>query len=105
MKLCEESNNQTPNSLVLSELQVLSLDEGEDFTRDSRGFQDSKSAFNPKFKAISYSLSYLPSLAALNPTPGNFVLITKLEQITLRLLKAIAKLAHTGFNLGCPLAG
>jgi aspartyl/asparaginyl beta-hydroxylase (cupin superfamily) len=94
----------TPNSLILSELQVLTHNEGQDFTR-LRDSLDSKSTLNPELKAIFYSLSYLPSLVALNPTPGNFVLITKLEQITLRLLKAIAKLAQTGFNLGCPLAG
>jgi hypothetical protein len=45
------------------------------------------------------------SLAARNPTTGMPVLITKLEQMTLRELIAIAKLAHTGFSLGCPCIG
>jgi hypothetical protein len=51
----------------------------------------------------AHSLLYL--LVALYPTTGIFVLITKLEQMTLRELIAMAKLAHTGFSLGCPCAG
>ena len=53
-------------------------------------------------------VSLLPrsaSLAALKPTTGMSVLITKLEQMTLRELIAMAKLAHTGFSLGCPCSG
>jgi hypothetical protein len=45
------------------------------------------------------------SLAARKPIMGMPVLITKLEQMTLRELIAIAKLAHTGFSLGCPCTG
>lgn len=44
-------------------------------------------------------------LDALNPMKGILVLITRLEDMTLRELKAMAKLAHTGFSLGCPWTG
>jgi hypothetical protein len=42
------------------------------------------------------------SLAVRKPTTGILVLIIKLEEMTLRELSAIAKLAQTGLNLGCP---
>ena len=54
------------------------------------------------------STTYVPPTllsSPLNPTTGHLVLNTKLEQITLSELNAIAKLAHTGPNLGCPLTG
>jgi hypothetical protein len=44
-------------------------------------------------------------LDALNPMKGILVLITRLEDMTLRELNAMAKLAHTGFSLGCPWTG
>jgi hypothetical protein len=50
-------------------------------------------------------LLYSTSLIALCPTTGIPILITKLEQMTLRELIAMAKLAHTGFSLGCPCTG
>ena len=51
---------------------------------------------------LAYSLS---TSLSLNPTKGTLVLNTKLEQITLKELNAMAKLAHTGPSLGCPLTG